>query len=319
MADETAFVDARADRDETATAINRVVSNIRGGTLVPTGVTLALNGTGSAIYEAIQARSTDDAYYVWLSLGREADELALGVAANNGDFVTGAGAGDSVLTSAAEDVFIGAEASGKTIQLVSTYTKISAKLGVAVTPSYTLHAEASVNGDFLVKLNNTHNGATSRGVWIECASTTATAAAFLIQTNATNRFTVWCDGGVSTGGDASPGVGGLRLNGILYLGGSTTNPFRRRDLTVANAGTSQLHPTTAAAAGYFRIRDDENWLATFACEGGGTPRLADGSASRWTVTSGTASRTNVYYTGGTLTIQNNTGASRTYRIDIWGD
>lgn len=275
--------------------------------------TVGLSGTGSEKL-LVQARSGSTSYRVEFALGRASDEMGLGVAAGAGHFVTGTAAGDAGINANAH-LFLGAEGSSKNIYLVSTYTKISASLGVGVNPSYPLHVEATADNTWLAQFNQLDSAGTPKGTRVFTANTTATNQAFEVEAGGGVALTVWSDRGVSTGGVASPGATNLAVAGLLYLGSQTTHPLRRYSVTVANGATAQLHPTTAAAYGVFFLRDDADWQAQYCCDG--NTQLVAGAAGRWTITAGTATHTNVYYTGGTLTIQNNTGGSRTYTVLAW--
>lgn len=196
---------------------------------------------------------------------------------------------------------------------------ILAALGVGTIATSPLHVSKTKAGAFVAIISQTGASAGDNGLRVLGSSAAATTSLLNVAASGVGtRLEVFGDGGVTTGGMTSPGNGWMALFGGLYLNNTTDWPVKRNNpAAVLNNGTMQINPLLAGAAGYVFIRDDADFIAMFACEGGGTPRKVDGDATRWSVTAGTASHTNVYYTGGTLTLENKTGATRTYKMLFW--
>lgn len=86
-------------------------------------------------------------------------------------------------------------------------------------------------------------------------------------------------------------------------------------LTMSNTFVFQLSDASAFAGLVAVINTTDGGGALFMCAGGVVVKIADGS-SVYSTTSGTASKTNLYYDAGSneYRMQNNTGGTRTYHI-----
>jgi hypothetical protein len=124
--------------------------------------------------------------------------------------------------------------------------------------------------------------------------------------------------GLNVGTATGAGAGVIRASGALQANyGGATNQIQAKDHTsLANAGTAQLL-NEADALGIIIISDSGGRNAIFAINGAAhtTSEIADPSTV-FSAASGTASMTNIYWSAGNARyeIQNNTGATRTYKI-----
>ncbi|TXH41795.1 MAG: hypothetical protein E6Q97_36860 [Desulfurellales bacterium] len=86
-------------------------------------------------------------------------------------------------------------------------------------------------------------------------------------------------------------------------------------LTMANTFVFQFSDAAVFSGLVIVINTTDGGGGVFMCSGGVVVKIADGS-SVYSTTSGTASKTNLYYDGGSgeYRMQNNTGGSRTYHI-----
>lgn len=127
-------------------------------------------------------------------------------------------------------------------------------------------------------------------------------------TNNTIRMTI------AAGGD-------IGMTGDLYVNNNTTLKYQTRLLTIVDNGVAQLPNVSGNGAGancwVFIFGEGAN-VSIFILNGGGnnTVEVSDPGAV-YSITAGTASSTNVYWSAGNTRyeIENKTGATRTY--DIW--
>jgi len=86
-------------------------------------------------------------------------------------------------------------------------------------------------------------------------------------------------------------------------------------LTMANTFVFQFSDASVFSGLVILANSTDGGVGLFMCGGGSVVKVADGS-SVYSTTSGTASKSNLYYDAGTneYRLQNNTGGSRTYSI-----
>jgi len=122
--------------------------------------------------------------------------------------------------------------------------------------------------------------------------------------------------GLNVGTASGAPTGEVRASGGLRLSGAAIGLLRMKNITVNNNANAQL---TVSAGGFslIFIMADEGSCAIYECDGGinRTEELADG-LNRYTVTVGTASSNNIYWSAANsrYEIENKTGATRTYYI-----
>ena len=135
-----------------------------------------------------------------------------------------------------------------------------------------------------------------------------TTTGLLKQRNAANN--VWITKGTLANAE---GVftGGISTNAVPSSAWGIDEAQANQLVTIANNGTYDL----AAGSGLVIIQDNGTaQYGMFMCWGGSTTLISD-PAVVFSVTSGTASKTNFYYNGSTAyRIQNKTGASASYYI-----
>lgn len=129
------------------------------------------------------------------------------------------------------------------------------------------------------------------------------------------------EGGLNVGSATGAATGEVRASSGLRLNSLTTGRLEMRTITVANNATAQLLNATGSGAGTFGIVFvldlNDGAVAIFSVLGGGTntQEMSD-PAALFSITSGSAGNTNIYWSGGgsRYEIENRRGAERTYII-----
>jgi hypothetical protein len=105
-----------------------------------------------------------------------------------------------------------------------------------------------------------------------------------------------------------PSTGGLSLDG-------TNRHLRGATITLTNASTAQFTQGSTQGNQLAVIVDDNAQSAIYQARGGSnsTVEISD-PQSVYSITAGTASSTNIYWSGSRYEIQNNTGSTRIYTI-----
>ncbi|MDE1868238.1 MAG: hypothetical protein KGI08_11100, partial [Thaumarchaeota archaeon] len=90
------------------------------------------------------------------------------------------------------------------------------------------------------------------------------------------------------------------------------------NITIANNATATPFGSTTPQGIFTVTNTNSGKTAFFFLGGDGTPViLSQGTSTEYTVTSGSAGKTNVFTSGSVVTIENKIGSSQNYKVTAW--